>query len=137
MTSTVAPRHTYTPKLESSFKTFGLHADLVRAVDDLGFEKPTALQVDAIPVALSARDLLACASTGSGKTAAFLLPILERLRGKPRGGTRALIITPTRELAAQIVEHFGQLAQHTRLRAAAIYGGVGMRPQEEALRRGI
>jgi ATP-dependent RNA helicase RhlE len=119
------------------FKEFGLHADLMRAIADMQFTTPTAIQSDAIPPALAGRDLLACASTGSGKTAAFLLPILERLRKRPRGGTRALIITPTRELAAQIVEHAVALAKHTRVRAAAVYGGVGMRPQADAFRRGV
>jgi ATP-dependent RNA helicase RhlE len=75
--------------------------------------------------------------TGSGKTAAFLLPILQRLLGRPRGSTRVLILTPTRELAAQIAEDFAALGRHTALRAAAIYGGVGMGPQETALRRGV
>jgi ATP-dependent RNA helicase RhlE len=119
------------------FNKFGLHPELLRAIHDLAFTKPTPIQSDAIPHALDGRDLLACASTGSGKTAAFLLPVLERLRKQPKGGTRALIITPTRELAAQIVEHAQALARHTRLRAAAIYGGVGMRPQETALRSGV
>jgi ATP-dependent RNA helicase RhlE len=119
------------------FKRFGLHSDLMRAIAELEFTKPTPIQSDAIPHALAGRDVLACASTGSGKTAAFLLPILERLRRQPRGGTRALIITPTRELAAQIVEHARALAKHTRVRAAAVYGGVGMRPQEDAFRRGV
>ena len=119
------------------FNKFGLHSELLRALSELEFTKPTAIQSDAIPHALAGRDLLACASTGSGKTAAFLLPILERLRKQPRAGTRALIITPTRELAAQIVEHANALAKHTRVRAAAVYGGVGMKPQEDALRRGV
>jgi ATP-dependent RNA helicase RhlE len=119
------------------FNKFGLHADVMRAIADLEFTKPTTIQSDAIPHAMAGRDLLACASTGSGKTAAFLLPIIERLRKEPRAGTRALIITPTRELAAQIVEHADALAKHTRIRAAAVYGGVGMRPQEQALRRGV
>jgi ATP-dependent RNA helicase RhlE len=119
------------------FNKFGLHGELMRALAELEFTKPTPIQSDAIPQALAGRDLLACASTGSGKTAAFLLPILERLRKQPRGGTRALIITPTRELAAQIVEHANALAKHTRVRAAAVYGGVGMKPQEDALRRGV
>ncbi|HSL70797.1 MAG TPA: DEAD/DEAH box helicase [Longimicrobiales bacterium] len=138
MTTTLASRRT-TPRLEplNGFGTFGLGPELLRAVRELGFVQPTAIQNDAIPPMLAGRDLLACASTGSGKTAAFLLPILERLRQRPRGGTRALIITPTRELAVQIVEHHAQLAKHTRLRAAAVYGGVGMRPQEEAFRRGV
>ena len=75
--------------------------------------------------------------TGSGKTAAFLLPILHRLMGKPRGTTRALVITPTRELAAQIEEHLKQLAVHTPLSGAAVFGGVGMGPQEHAFRSGV
>jgi ATP-dependent RNA helicase RhlE len=119
------------------FNKFGLHADVLRAIEDLQFSRPTAIQSDAIPHAMAGRDLLACASTGSGKTAAFLLPIIERLRKEPRGSTRALIITPTRELAAQIVEHATALAKHTRIRAAAVYGGVGMKPQEDAFRKGV
>ena len=119
------------------FNKFGLHADVLRAIGDLEFTKPTPIQSDAIPHAMAGRDLLACASTGSGKTAAFLLPIIQRLRQQPGRGTRALIITPTRELAAQIVEHAHALARHTRVRAAAVYGGVGMKPQQEALRRGV
>jgi ATP-dependent RNA helicase RhlE len=121
----------------NGFNQFGLHTDLLKALNELEFQKPTQVQQDSIPPALEGKDVLACAMTGSGKTAAFLLPILERLRDKPRGGTRALIVTPTRELAAQIVEHFALLAKHTRLRAAAVYGGVGMKPQQDALRRGV
>src|SRR5688572_19539900 len=121
----------------SGFNQFGLHTDLLKALNELSFQKPTQIQQDSIPHALQGKDLLACAMTGSGKTAAFLLPILQRLRDKPRGGTRALIVTPTRELAAQIVEHFASLAKHTKLRAAAVYGGVGMKPQQDALRRGV
>jgi ATP-dependent RNA helicase RhlE len=86
---------------------------------------------------MQGRDLLACAMTGSGKTAAFLLPILHRLIGRPRGTTRALVLTPTRELAAQIVEDLNALAVHTPLSAAAVYGGVGMGPQEHAFRSGV
>ncbi|MEM9557911.1 MAG: DEAD/DEAH box helicase [Acidobacteriota bacterium] len=104
----------------------------------MGFERPTPIQADSIPPALAGRDILACAATGSGKTAAFLLPILQRLLDTPqRGVTRALVLTPTRELAAQIVEHFDALARHTKLRAAAVYGGVGMNPQVQAFRRGV
>ncbi|MGQ0816055.1 MAG: DEAD/DEAH box helicase [Gemmatimonadota bacterium] len=109
----------------------------MKAIEDLEFTKPTPIQSDAIPHALAGRDLLACASTGSGKTAAFLLPIIERLQKQPGKGSRALVITPTRELAAQIVDHAKALAKHTRIRAAAVYGGVGMKPQEAALRKGI
>ncbi len=118
------------------FSSFGLHPDLLRGVKELGFTRPTPIQNDAIPPALAGKDLLACAMTGSGKTAAFMLPILHRLIGKPRGATRVLVITPTRELAAQIDEHTRELAVHTPLTSAAVFGGVGMGPQEHAFRAG-
>ena len=120
-----------------SFASFDLHPSLLRGVADLGFTRPTPIQRDAVPAGLAGRDLLACAMTGSGKTAAFLLPILQRLLSKKRGTTRALVLSPTRELAAQTVEHFNELARHTRLRAAAVYGGVGFGPQERAFRQGV
>jgi ATP-dependent RNA helicase RhlE len=120
-----------------SFASFKLHPDLVRGTKDLGFTRATPIQEQAIPPALEGRDLLACAMTGSGKTAAFLLPILNRLMGKPRGTTRALILTPTRELAAQIEVHLRELAVHTPLSGAAVFGGVGMGPQEHAFRSGV
>ncbi len=119
------------------FNQFGLHAELLRGVREMGFTRPTPIQADAIPPAMEGRDLLACAMTGSGKTAAFLLPILNHLIGKKRGVTRALILTPTRELAAQIEEHAKQLTVHTPLSAAAVFGGVSMGPQEHAFRRGV
>jgi ATP-dependent RNA helicase RhlE len=119
------------------FTTFKLHPDLLRGVRELGFTRPTPIQEQAIPPALEGRDLLACAMTGSGKTAAFLLPILHRLMAKPRGTTRALVLTPTRELAAQIEEHLRELAVHTPLSGAAVFGGVGMGPQEHAFRSGV
>jgi ATP-dependent RNA helicase RhlE len=118
------------------FSKFGLDAGLLRAVRDLGFTRPTPIQEQAIAPALLGRDVVATAATGSGKTAAFGLPILHRLAGRQRGVTRALVLTPTRELALQIVEHMTQLAVHTPLSAAAVFGGVGMRPQEQALRKG-
>jgi ATP-dependent RNA helicase RhlE len=118
------------------FREFHLHPQLELGIRDLGFARPTPIQRDSIPPALAGRDVLACAMTGSGKTAAFLLPILHRLLAKPRGATRALILTPTRELAAQIAQHLGELAAHTPLRGAAVFGGVGMGPQEQAFRRG-
>ena len=119
------------------FAGFKLHPDLLRGTKELGFTRATPIQEQAIPPALEGRDVLACAMTGSGKTAAFLLPILHRLMGKPRGTTRALVITPTRELAAQIEEHLKQLAVHTPLSGAAVFGGVGMGPQEHAFRNGV
>ncbi len=125
------------PVLSAGFAELGLHADLARAIAELDFNQPTPVQADAIPPALQGRDILACATTGSGKTAAFLLPILQRLRATPRGGTRALVLVPTRELAAQVADHFKPLAKHTRLRCAAVYGGVGMQPQEQAFRKGV
>jgi ATP-dependent RNA helicase RhlE len=119
------------------FSHLGLHASLLRGLKDLGFTRPTPIQADAIPLALAGQDLLACAMTGSGKTAAFLLPILHKLVDAPRGTTRALVLTPTRELAAQIVEDLNDIAVHTPLTAAAVYGGVGMGPQEHAFRSGV
>ncbi len=119
------------------FGSFGLHRNLLQGLKELGFLHPTPIQVEAIPPGLEGRDLLACAATGTGKTAAFLLPILHRLIDKPRGTTRALVLTPTRELAAQIAEHLNDLAVHTPITSAAIYGGVGMGPQERALRSGV
>jgi ATP-dependent RNA helicase RhlE len=116
------------------FTGLGLHPDLIKGLKDLGFARPTAIQADAIPLAMAGGDVLACAMTGSGKTAAFLLPILHRLIDKPRGTTRALVLTPTRELAAQIVEDLNDLAVHTPLTAAPVFGGVGMGPQEHAFR---
>ena len=119
------------------FTSLGLHPDLLKGIRELGFTRPTPIQDQAIPPALEGRDLLACAMTGSGKTAAFLLPILHRLIGKPRRVTRVLVLTPTRELAAQILEDFNSLAVHTPLTGAAVYGGVGMGPQEHAFRSGV
>ena len=118
------------------FSQFGLHTDLLRGVREMGFTRPTPIQADAIPPALEGRDVLACAMTGSGKTAAFLLPILHHLLAKKRGATRALVLTPTRELAAQIDEHAKELTVHTPLTSAAIFGGVAMGPQEHAFRSG-
>ena len=120
-----------------SFTALNLHPNLLRAVEALGFTTPTPIQRDAIPPVREGRDVVACAMTGSGKTAAFLLPIIERLMAKPRGVTRALIIAPTRELAAQIETDLRDLARFTPVRGAAVFGGVGMGPQEAALRRGI
>jgi ATP-dependent RNA helicase RhlE len=120
-----------------SFTEFALHPTLLRGVADLGFEVPTPIQRAAIPLGLEGRDLLACAMTGSGKTAAFMLPVLQRLLGGPKGATRALVLTPTRELAAQIEEHARHLARHAGLGVASVIGGVAFGPQEHALRRGV
>jgi ATP-dependent RNA helicase RhlE len=119
------------------FSSLKLHPSLLKGIKELGFARPTPIQTDAIPPALEGRDVLACAMTGSGKTAAFLLPILHRLIDKPRGTTRALVLTPTRELAAQILEDLNDLAVHTPVTGAAVFGGVGMGPQEHAFRTGV
>ena len=120
-----------------SFTSLALHPSLLKGLKELGFARPTPIQTDAIPPALEGRDVLACAMTGSGKTAAFLLPIVNRLIERPRGATRALVVTPTRELAAQILEHLNELAVHTPITGAAVFGGVGMGPQEHAFRSGV
>ena len=118
------------------FSSFRLHADLLKGVKELGFTRPTPIQEQAIPPAADGKDILACAMTGSGKTAAFLLPIVHHLMAKPRGVTRALILAPTRELAAQIHAHLEELAVHTPVTGAPVFGGVGMSPQEHAFRSG-
>jgi ATP-dependent RNA helicase RhlE len=120
-----------------SFTTLKLHPSLLRAIKDLGFVRPTGIQADAIPAALSGRDVIACAQTGSGKTAAFLLPIVQGLLDGGRGRTRALVLAPTRELAAQILEDLKDLATHTPVTGAAVFGGVGHGPQEHAFRSGV
>jgi ATP-dependent RNA helicase RhlE len=119
------------------FTSFDLHPDILKGVRELGFTRPTPIQTDALPPALAGRDLLASAETGSGKTAVFVLAILQRLLPKPRRATRALVITPTRELAAQIEEHVRQLAVHTPIQTASVFGGVAMGPQEHAFRAGV
>jgi len=119
------------------FSSLKLHPHLCRGLKELGFTRPTPIQSEAIPPALEGRDILACAMTGSGKTAAFLLPILQRLLDKPRGTTRALVLTPTRELAAQILGDLNDIAIHTPITGAAVFGGVGMGPQEHAFRSGV
>ncbi len=120
-----------------AFDGFGLHADLMRGVTAMGFSRPTPIQAIAIPPLMLGRDVLGAAATGSGKTAAFLLPILHRLMDRPRGTTRVLVLEPTRELAAQVVDHMNDLARHTRLTSASVFGGVGMNPQVQAFHRGV
>jgi ATP-dependent RNA helicase RhlE len=126
-----------------SFETLGLSPALLRALADQGYTAPTAIQSAAIPVALAGRDLLAGAQTGTGKTAAFALPLLERLfpngqrAAAPARKPRALILTPTRELAAQVHDSVRDYARHVRVNSVAIFGGVGMGPQMQALRRGV
>ncbi len=119
------------------FTQLKLHPALIKAIKELGFVRPTPIQAEAIPPALDGRDLMACAQTGSGKTAAFVLPIIHRLIDKPRRSTRALVLAPTRELAAQILDDFNTFAVHTPVTGAAVFGGVAMGPQEHAFRSGV
>src|SRR4051812_310121 len=123
----------------STFSTLGLIDPLQRAVAGAGYEVPTPIQSQAIPHLLAGRDVLGCAQTGTGKTAAFALPILDRLARAPRRpgarGPRALVLTPTRELALQINEGFATYGRHVAPKAAVIFGGVGQAPQVDALRR--
>ncbi len=122
-----------------SFDSLGLIDPLRRAVSGAGYEAPTPIQNQAIPHLLAGRDLLGCAQTGTGKTAAFALPILDRLARTPRAqdrrGPRALVLAPTRELALQIAESFGDYGRHLTIRVAVVFGGVGQGPQVDALRR--
>jgi ATP-dependent RNA helicase RhlE len=120
-----------------SFTSFELHPQLLKALKEKGFDRPTPIQKLAIPSLIQGRDVMATAVTGSGKTAAFLLPILNHLIGQPQGKTKALILVPTRELAVQITEHFHELARHTLLKGSAVYGGVSSAPQVLAFRRGV
>ncbi len=123
------------------FRVFGLHADILRAVHEAGYAEPTPIQSAAIPQVLAGHDLIGIAQTGTGKTAAFILPILTKLAGpNPQGHPRrirALVVAPTRELAAQIQENVRTYARHLPLRAATVYGGVSERPQVQALRSGV
>jgi ATP-dependent RNA helicase RhlE len=116
-----------------TFAALNLSADTLRALARAGFEQPTPIQAQAIPPALSGRDVIGTAATGTGKTAAFLLPIIDRLAGK--GGTRALVLAPTRELAVQIGEELARFGGSRNVRGAVVIGGVGMGAQAEALRR--
>jgi ATP-dependent RNA helicase RhlE len=120
----------------SPFDSLGLRPQLLRAVAELGFTEPTPVQTASIPPALSGRDLLASAATGSGKSAAFGLPLVQMLMDMPRGTTRALILAPTRELAAQITAHLTAFAKNTTVKVAAVYGGVGFGQQASAFKRG-
>jgi len=120
-----------------TFQDMDLAPELLRALGDMGFTAPTPIQQQAVVPGIQGRDLLACAMTGSGKTVAFLLPILQRLRDRPAGVTRALVITPTRELAAQVTAELEALTRHLPMRGAAIFGGVSIGPQERAFRRGV
>ena len=121
-----------------AFESLGLAPELLRAVAEQGYEHPTPIQAEAIPLALAGRDLIGSAQTGTGKTAAFLLPILQRLAERPGApALRALVLVPTRELAEQVLESARAYGRHVTVPAAAVYGGVGLEPQTRALARGV
>jgi ATP-dependent RNA helicase RhlE len=120
-----------------NFEQFLLDPRLEAGIKAVGFTEPTPIQHQAIPVVLQGRDVLGLAQTGTGKTAAFALPILQRLTKGPLRRTRVLIVAPTRELAEQIHEAISELGQKTKIRSATIYGGVGKGPQVKALKRGV
>jgi ATP-dependent RNA helicase RhlE len=120
-----------------NFDQFKLDPRIMRGVRAAGYATPTPIQTTAIPPALAGHDLIGTAQTGTGKTAAFVLPLLQRMIDGPRGRARALIVTPTRELAEQINDTIRALGRYTGLRSATIYGGVPMPPQERALRDGV
>ena len=124
-----------------SFKTYGLSAELLRAIKDQGYTNPTPIQQKAIPLILTGKDVVAGAQTGTGKTAGFTLPLLQRLsktsNTKGKSPIRALIITPTRELAAQVNESINKYGSHLPLKSKAIYGGVKINPQKAQLRMGV
>ena len=123
--------------MQSTFKTLGLGPEILRALERCGYREPTPIQQQAIPAVLAGKDVVGSAQTGTGKTAAFLLPILQRLAGRRRGKLRALVLVPTRELAQQVLENAEVYGQHLDLTFTAIYGGVGMEPQTRALARGV
>lgn len=122
-------------QMSPAFRDLNLAPELLRAIHLMGFTEPTPIQVEAIPIALAGRDIIGSAQTGTGKTAAFALPTLHRLMGG--SGTRALILTPTRELAVQVGEHFRLMGRHVALRTAVIYGGVDYEPQFRALEQEV
>ncbi len=121
------------------FNQLGLTAELLRAVESQGYEKATPVQHKAIPLILEGRDILAGAQTGTGKTAGFTLPMLQRLQENTNGSrrVRALILTPTRELAAQVHESVRNYGRYLNFRSMEIYGGVSSRPQINKLRKGV
>ncbi|RAS35806.1 DEAD/DEAH box helicase [Paraburkholderia bryophila] len=128
----------------ATFDQFGLAPDILKAVKESGYTTPTPIQEQAIPVVLAGRDMMGAAQTGTGKTASFSLPIIQRLlpqastsASPARHPVRALILTPTRELADQVAANVQSYAKHTALRSTVVFGGVDMNPQSEALRRGV
>ena len=132
------------PAPPARFDTLPLDAKLLRAVDDQGYATMTPIQAQAIPVVLSGRDVMGAAQTGTGKTAAFSIPLLQKMMrhenssaSPARHPVRALVLAPTRELADQVANNVKAYAKHTNLRAAVVFGGVDMKPQTAELKRGV
>jgi ATP-dependent RNA helicase RhlE len=123
--------------MKTSFQSLGLAPELLRALDEQGYTEPTPIQLEAIPPGLEGRDVVGSAQTGTGKTAAFLLPILQRLKTGRRGTQRALVLAPTRELAEQVLNAARAYGRHVDLKSVAVYGGVRMEPQTRALKEGV
>jgi len=124
----------------TTFDTLGLSAEILRAIAEQGYTTPTPIQAQSIPVVLKGHDIMAAAQTGTGKTAGFTLPLLQRLMENPRNGNkkpRVLVLTPTRELAAQVGESVATYGKHLPLKSTIVFGGVGINPQINALRRGV
>src|SRR5690554_3917701 len=126
-----------------TFSDFGLHPSILQAIDETGYNTPTPIQAQALPVVMDGRDVMGAAQTGTGKTAAFTLPILHRLlpmantsASPARHPVRALILAPTRELAVQVADSVARYTKYTPLRSTVVYGGVDINPQRDALRRG-
>ena len=122
--------------IDITFADLGLTTSMLEALKDAGYQRPTPIQAQAVPLALKGRDIIGLAMTGTGKTAAFVIPIIERLLGGPRR-TRALILTPTRELCVQVEQSFKKYGRHSGLAVIPVYGGVGYEPQVKALRGGV
>src|SRR2546426_2656288 len=136
------PKHIPPPDSEKTqevaFDSLGLDPSILKGIRDLGFLRPTPIQARAIPPILAGRDVIGCAQTGTGKTAAFVLPILHLLmHRKSTRNVRTLILSPTREIAVQSIEHLKQLSKYVHLEGAAIYGGVPIQPQIRALMHGL
>jgi ATP-dependent RNA helicase RhlE len=121
----------------SSFDDLKLNKQLLKAIADAGYEKPTEIQMKCVPLIMGGQEVIGIAQTGTGKTAAYLLPILMKLKYAQGSEPRALILVPTKELVLQVTNHAQQLATHSDLRVAGIYGGVGPKPQIESIERGV
>ncbi len=142
MCNACVERQTYRELTSMSFESLGLNADILRAVSEKGYTTPTPIQLQAIPPVLEGKDLMGGAQTGTGKTAGFTLPLLQRLMESRKSNTskrpiRALVLTPTRELAAQVAESIADYGKHLPLRSTVIFGGVKINPQIQKLRQGV